>query len=216
GGGRRRSAGVAAARALRIGRRFGNRRGSSDRPLAPALDRRWIAARSCPDADRSVARARLALAMESRAASRGHRETLRRPRLAGKARCRRGRPAIRIYREGSGGAAAAPPPPVPGGRRGSFPRQRRPPPARVFMVADAHYFRARGAYHLYPYNVFFDPWNNTVPPPTSMRPGDYIVVYQRRGIQFDAAQGMLRWDNGQPLRAEALVVEPGAALFRVR
>jgi len=91
-----------------------------------------------------------------------------------------------------------------------------PPPARVFMVADAHYFRGRGAYHLYPYNVFFYPWNNTVPPPTSMRPGDYIVVYQRRGIQFDAAQGMLRWDNGQPLRAEALVVEPGAALFRVR
>ena len=91
-----------------------------------------------------------------------------------------------------------------------------PPPARVFMVADAHYFRGRGAYHLYPYNVFYDPWNNTIPPAAAMRSGDYIVVYQRRGIQFDATQHMLRWDGGAPLPAEALVVEPGAALFRVR
>jgi hypothetical protein len=28
-------------------------------------------------------------------------------------------------------------------------------PARVFMAADAHYFRGRGAYHLYPHNVYF-------------------------------------------------------------
>ena len=35
-------------------------------------------------------------------------------------------------------------------------------------------------------------------------------------IQFDAAQGMLRWDGGAPIAAEALVVEPGAALFRIR
>jgi hypothetical protein len=28
-----------------------------------------------------------------------------------------------------------------------------PPPVRVFMVGDEHYFRDRGAYHLYPYNV---------------------------------------------------------------
>ena len=89
-------------------------------------------------------------------------------------------------------------------------------PARVFMVAEAHYFRGRGAYHLYPHNVFFDPWTNAIPPTTAMRPGDYIVVYHRRGIQFDAAQGTLRWDGGPPLAAEPLVVEPGAALFRVR
>jgi hypothetical protein len=91
-----------------------------------------------------------------------------------------------------------------------------PPPARVFMVAGAHYFRGRGAYHLYPYNVYFDPWNNTIPPVTVMRPGDYVVVYQRRGIQFDPSKGMLRWDGGAPIAAESLLVEPGAALFRIR
>jgi hypothetical protein len=91
-----------------------------------------------------------------------------------------------------------------------------PPPARVFMVAEAHYFRGRGAYHLYPYNVYFNPWTNMIPPASAMRSGDYIVVYQRRGIQYDNAQGMLRWDGGPPIAAEPLVVEPGAALFRIR
>jgi hypothetical protein len=89
-------------------------------------------------------------------------------------------------------------------------------PARVFMVADAHYFRGRGAYHLYPHNVHFDPWRNTIPPASVLHAGDYLVVYQRRGIQYDAAQERLRWDGGPPVAAEALVVEPGAALFRIR
>jgi len=90
------------------------------------------------------------------------------------------------------------------------------PPARVFMVADAPYFRGRGAYHLYPYNVHFDPWRNTAPPASALHSGDYLVVYQRQGIQFDPRQGLLRWDGGPPLAAEAMVVEPGAALFRIR
>ncbi|HEX5864103.1 MAG TPA: hypothetical protein VF014_07580 [Casimicrobiaceae bacterium] len=90
------------------------------------------------------------------------------------------------------------------------------PPARVFMVADAHYFRDRGAYHLYPYNVYFDPWVNSMPPPSAMRPGDYIVVYQRRGVQYDPAQRRLRWDGSATVDAELLLVDKGAALFRIR
>ncbi|MDQ2961917.1 MAG: hypothetical protein M3R31_01985 [Pseudomonadota bacterium] len=89
------------------------------------------------------------------------------------------------------------------------------PPARVFIVADAHYFRDRGAYHLYPHNVYFDPWANSMPPPAAMRPGDYIVVYQRRGVQYDPAQRRLRWD-GSGVDAELLLVDTGAALFRIR
>jgi hypothetical protein len=90
------------------------------------------------------------------------------------------------------------------------------PPARVIMAADAHYFRDRAAYHLYPYNVYFDPSSNTIPPPAVVRSGDYIVVYQRKGVQYDAAEQRLRWDGHDPVAAELVLVDTGAALFRIR
>ncbi len=88
-------------------------------------------------------------------------------------------------------------------------------PARVFVVADATYFRGRAAYHLYPHNVFFDPIANTLPAAANLRPGDFLVVYQRRGLQFNPDEKRLRWDGGTGMAAEALLVEPGAALFRI-
>jgi hypothetical protein len=88
-------------------------------------------------------------------------------------------------------------------------------PARVFVVADAGYFRGRAAYHLYPHNVYFDPRENGLPPAGVLRPGDYVVVYQRRGVQFNANEQKLRFEGGEPVSAEALLVEPGAALFRI-
>ena len=89
-----------------------------------------------------------------------------------------------------------------------------PPPARVFMVGDEHYFRDRGAYHLYPYNVFFSPWVNAMPPSSAVRPGDYMVVFQRRGVQYDPAAKLLRWEGNAPVAAELLLAEGGAALFK--
>ena len=90
------------------------------------------------------------------------------------------------------------------------------PPARVFMLADVHYLRDRGAYHLYPYNVYFEPLRNTAPTPAMLHPGDYVVAYQRKGVQFDAARHLLRLDAGQPVAAEVVLVEHGSALFRIR
>ncbi len=91
-----------------------------------------------------------------------------------------------------------------------------PPPARVFMAADLPYFRARGAYHLYPYNVYYDPASSEIPPPGVVRKGDYLVVYQRRGVQYDAAEQRLRWDAYAPVGADLLITAPGAALFEIR
>lgn len=96
-------------------------------------------------------------------------------------------------------------------------RDKLPPgPARVFVVAEAHYFRDRAAYHLYPHNVLFDPYANTMPDSARIRPGDFIIVYQRRGVQYDPGAGRLRWDGGAPLPAELMVGEAGSALFRIR
>jgi hypothetical protein len=89
-------------------------------------------------------------------------------------------------------------------------------PARVFVAADAHYFRGRAAYHLYPQNVYFEPYRNALPESSRLRPGDYLVAWQRRGIQYDSAAQRLRWDGGAPVSAELLLTTPGAALFRIR
>jgi hypothetical protein len=90
-----------------------------------------------------------------------------------------------------------------------------PAPARVFVVADAAYFRGRGAYHLYPHNVLFDPFRDTLPQASSLKPGDYVLVYHRRGLQFNANEKKLSIEGGEPVSAEPVLVEPGAALLKV-
>ena len=89
-------------------------------------------------------------------------------------------------------------------------------PVRIFIASDADYFRGRAAYHLYPHRVFFDPRSNRLPEARELRRGDWLLVYRQRGIQFDRAQGKVRWDGGQIVDAELKLVEPGAALFEIR
>ena len=88
-------------------------------------------------------------------------------------------------------------------------------PARVFVVSDADFFRGRAAYHLYPHNVWYEPYRNAVPPAGKLRAGDWLVVYQRRGVQYDAARHSLRWDDGATVAAD-LKLDHGAALFLVQ
>jgi len=88
-------------------------------------------------------------------------------------------------------------------------------PARVFVAADEPYFRGRAAYHLYPQNVFWNPATNLLPPSPSLRPGDFLVVFQRRGVQYDREQKSLRWEGVSPISAELVLAEAGGAVFRV-
>ena len=87
--------------------------------------------------------------------------------------------------------------------------------ARVFVVADADFFRGRAAYHLYPHNVWFDPYRNALPPADRLHAGDWLVVYQRRGIQYDAERHLLRWDGGVTVPATLKLLDHGGALFVV-
>ena len=88
-------------------------------------------------------------------------------------------------------------------------------PARIFVGADAHYFRGRAAYHLYPHNVFYDPVRNAMPRPEVLRPGDYMLIYQRHGTQYDVATKRLRWDGNAPVSAALEASDTGASLFRI-
>ena len=89
-------------------------------------------------------------------------------------------------------------------------------PVRVFVAADSHYFRGRAAYHLYPHNAYFEARSNALPPADRVRPGDWILVFNRKGVQYDASQSKLRWDNQAPVNAELKASGRGAALFVVR
>ncbi len=90
-------------------------------------------------------------------------------------------------------------------------------PVRVFVAAGEHYFRGRAAYHLYPHNVQFEAFRDTVAPASWMKPGDWMLVYHRRGVQYDASRKLLRWDDGPPISAELKLIEPpGAALFLIQ
>ena len=89
------------------------------------------------------------------------------------------------------------------------------PAARVFVIADSRYLRGRGAYHLYPYNVYFDPTHNSIPSASAMRAGDYLLAYSRQGVRYDPALGRLQWGAGESVAAELLFGEPGTTLFRI-
>ena len=89
-------------------------------------------------------------------------------------------------------------------------------PTRIFVASEADYFRERAAFHLYPYNVYADPRTNALPPPERIKPGDWMLVYQRRGVQFDPSAGKLRWDGGTPVSAQLKLRGEGAALFLIQ
>lgn len=88
-------------------------------------------------------------------------------------------------------------------------------PVRVFVGADASYFRARAAWHLYPHNAFYDPLRDALPAAEAIHPGDWMLVWRRRGVQYDAAQRLLRWDGGAPVHAALRARGEGAALFEI-
>jgi hypothetical protein len=89
-------------------------------------------------------------------------------------------------------------------------------PARVFVASEADYFRERAAFHLYPHNVYAEPRRNDLPPSDRVKAGDWMLVYQRRGVQFDPAAGRLRWDGGPPVAAQLRLRGEGAALFLIQ
>ena len=88
-------------------------------------------------------------------------------------------------------------------------------PQRVVVLAQAHYFRGRAGWHLLPHRVLWEPARDVPPQAGLLRPGDFVVVWQRPGAQFDTASGRLRFENGVDLPAKLLLAERGAAVFTI-
>jgi hypothetical protein len=88
-------------------------------------------------------------------------------------------------------------------------------PARIYVAADDHYFGARMAYHLYPNNVYVEHGSGALPPSAQCKPGEYIVVFRRRGVRYDTATQMLSWDDQPPLHAQVMLAHLGNAMFKL-
>jgi hypothetical protein len=92
--------------------------------------------------------------------------------------------------------------------RGRLPAE----PARIFVTSDLDYFRLRGGYHLYPHNVLAFDWAD----PGILRPGDYLLLFQKADVRFDATHAELLWPGDRRVRVEALAASAGMGLFKVR
>ncbi len=55
-----------------------------------------------------------------------------------------------------------------------------------------------------------------LPPSSALRPGDFLVVYLRRGVQFDPSAQRLRFADGSTVNAELVLAEPGGAAFAIK
>ncbi len=89
-------------------------------------------------------------------------------------------------------------------------------PQRVWVVSDAPYFSGRAAYQLYPHNVHFQARGRALPERDWVKPGDWLLVFNRRGVEFSETRRTLRWDGSTEVAAEMKVAGPGAALFQVK
>lgn len=88
-----------------------------------------------------------------------------------------------------------------------------PTSARVFLFADGEYLRGRGAYHLYPLNVFNA---SDLLPASQFKPGDAIVILGKDEVGYDPASKLLTWGAQQRLEADLLLFEQNNVLLRVR
>jgi hypothetical protein len=88
-------------------------------------------------------------------------------------------------------------------------------PARVFVFSDEEYDRMRGAYHLYPANVSAQAKRQALLPARMYRPGDVLVLYRKRGVEFNAAEKRLRWEGKESVAADLVFLSKGSAVFRV-
>ncbi|MDP2827047.1 MAG: hypothetical protein Q8O37_00410 [Sulfuricellaceae bacterium] len=85
--------------------------------------------------------------------------------------------------------------------------------ARVFLFADDEYLRGRGAYHLYPFNVFNSP---DLLLASQFKSGDAIVILGKDEVGYDPASKLLTWGAQQRLEADLLLLEQNNVLLRVR
>lgn len=83
---------------------------------------------------------------------------------------------------------------------------------RVLYFSDDAYSRGKGAYYLYPHNVMA---SNDASAIAQLKTGDFVVIFEKQGMKYDASRRSLVWNGIQPLAADLLMSASGNLLLRV-
>ena len=89
-------------------------------------------------------------------------------------------------------------------------------PQRIWIASDAPYFNGRMAYHLYPNDVHFSPRDRAMPDRRWVKPGDWLLVFNRRGVEYNPRKETLRWEGGAEIPAALVLPGNSAALFQFK
>ena len=83
---------------------------------------------------------------------------------------------------------------------------------RILYLSDDAFSRAKGAYYLYPHNVMASPNSSGL---SHLKSGDFIVLFGKKDVQYDAARQSMVWEGVQPLRTDLLLSAAGNLLLKV-
>jgi hypothetical protein len=90
-----------------------------------------------------------------------------------------------------------------------------PKNARVFVISDDIYLGQRGAYYLYPFNVYWPDPGSTLPSNIFLHSGDYIVLINRTALSYIHEQKKLMVPGCCMLDAELVLSGPTGTMVRV-
>jgi hypothetical protein len=88
--------------------------------------------------------------------------------------------------------------------------------SRIFVGSKDDYLGMRGAYYLYPFNVFWQRHGPELPPGKYLHSGDYIVLVGPTQISFDPATNTLQAPQSIALSVEPIISRRMGSLFRVK
>ena len=88
--------------------------------------------------------------------------------------------------------------------------------ARIFVSSADDYLGMRGAYYLYPGNVYWKRGGRELPNLKYLHSGDYVVVVEPSDTRFDSLTQNLLMPENRSLGVEPLLSHPMGKLFRVK
>ena len=88
------------------------------------------------------------------------------------------------------------------------------PDARIFVASSVDYLGMRGAYYLYPHNVFWNRYGTELPQRSFIHPGDYIVLIQPSAIRYDSVAGTLYLPEGEAIAVQPVASRKSGQAFR--